>query len=268
MPLRCSLRTRPITEAHAVALLELAAVIDIDLTAEAIDGLLAHCSSLPVFTDNFQVIRIASEDESYGLEMVRQQSDDEPTQVLAVEGSIIRIRFHDYRGWKVSRDLALGWLRPLQGELARLNRRFISVGICFTDQFERDGISDYSVEEVFNAESRYFPRMVVGGAPAWRSHTKWLCETEERDVKLLADLYIKTEFESSAASADDGTPDPRHVSQIEHKQQVFCVPESDGDPAEIEFSRIEGFLNYLHVENKSMMRSLLTDDMSNRIGLR
>lgn len=260
---RMEMKTRPFTEAHAIAefqmILSLSSMLDDEmmdalasdlLSADRGDNLVEYLHDPEEADDGFppllfqghRLIRLSR----------RDPQDGTPILALEIQGHIARFSMFDYRGWELSRDLGLRMLASVKEGISALGVMANSCGLRFVDQFVLDDPDAYEFTDVFKPAPAYFSPYLASVGGLWHSHTGWFEELPS-GTRLLTNLNI------TAQQVED-----IHLTSIEHRIQTVPIGKDSLEVADTELAdRFEDMHNF----NKKILRNSLSSAMSRRIGL-
>lgn len=197
-----------------------------------------------------------------GFEFSRVGHDGTPEQTIRYARGDLTARFTKYSGWENVLSASLRYLRGvvLEKKTDLDQKPVTSISLSFVDTYTYTGNRDESCAQLlFKSNAPHIAPHCFEAKGRWYSNTGWL-ETEMESGQTKNQLYIENRIAGESA-----------VISIQHNG-VFTllsprtsIPEIDSveDPE----AGLEEILNRLHAGNKSVLRSILLDDMLQRIGV-
>ncbi len=182
---------------------------------------------------------------------------------VAIEGSLLKVNCGSYSRWANVWPTARGYLNRLCKQFVSSSTPVTSVALQYVDEFVWTSSEDtYDATTLFKRESEYFlPRMCSAGH-LWHLHLGW--------------------FEKHNLPAEGRRLERVHIDAIEEAPIKRLATRIDitlrhdfskrlNDQVQLFGTRSEGVLDKMfetmHVRNKEMMKSLMTSQMADRIGL-
>lgn len=214
-------------------------------------------SSFPIFIQGHQI-----GDQNAGIAFDRYNSAGGLEQRLRIEGNAIHVNSLTYSRWdEVSRD-ALALISECMSIAIQSKNHVKGVLLQYVDLFQWNGdIEEYSLSELFNKKSSFYPGSIFGKGPFWHLHQGWFRTkslptkgkmlerlttdgvlNEQGQPLVKIDCYLGLDIDTGAASNDLSLKRGDEISVID-------------------------LFDYLHEQNKIIVKSCLTDEMNNRIGL-
>jgi len=264
--------TRPYTEAHAIASLDIAVVLSDKLTTEQQEELHAELAKL-LAEDQFA----SKEATRPGLvAFERKSSDGDIIEELHIHPTFVHVFWNEYRGWTFARELALRRLGPVIDRVRAGLLKADGVGMAFEDIFVNDDPAEFELIDVLQPNSRFVPAIAYEDrASFWKTSFSYVVGgDEEGDHATYSSLAIEASQASSreedGSDTDADENEVSHSTRILHRQSLYLNPGNRDAGTEVQWSEksVRGFLNRLHDQNKSLMLELLSEDMINRIGLK
>lgn len=257
--------TSPYTAAHAVVFVDFGLLFRKGIEAEEHDGLIAamaaHLDAMGFVQD--QENACDSDDTLAAFQ--RFGADEKPLEELHVHGGQIHLLVHEYRGWEVSRDMAMERLFPAFEFLRKSEHDHTRLALGFRDAFINEDVDSYSPFDVFQ-HSDLLPNATLSGSPYWEYN---YTSADDVDGELCSAVYSRLRVEArvmQVEESDDGSEEHVHWTEIVHRQQAAGNCQV---PLDVEWSdeSIRHRLDLMHTRNKSVMQSLLSVEMASRIGL-
>ena len=241
---------RPYTEAHAIACFELVLFHEKNISKPSLELLRAALADSVLVSDFPDVSDVRPDDDGdpeFVMALIREST---PIQKLVVSPGITQLLVYDYRGWRVSRDLAFGWFEVVTEALASIGVGTVSSGLRFLDVFIADTYEDCVNCDLWRLPSHYLPPAFVNFAsPIWSSEASWFLQDQPMHNKLRV----------HGALVGEGTPrSPQFF--IDHRQQSVS---GNARPLNELFEE----LSVMHDANKALVRSLISDRYCEAIGL-
>jgi hypothetical protein len=253
------MRTRPFTEAHAIALVEAAFLLDKQLSNEHVDMIARNLAKISDLSTLFEFIGVAERDaaplsERHGVEL---RTDKDEAELVRIAGDTLRIRFKDYRGWRVTREEIISRFISVREAMSEFEYYFSSSGLMFIDIFHRNGIENYSCDEVFNVSSPYFPGHLKSVGPEWSVESSWhTSNSSSNTIAQILDL-------NSSINEDE---DPNHTTGVRHRQLMDFL-EDHHAVHRADQHQLREWLDQFHQSNCNLIKSLLNIEMLSAIGL-
>lgn len=264
--------TRPFTEAHAVAGVDVAVVFEDKLSDIDQEELRSALASV-VEAEDFVA---ATSDDGGELAFKRRGIDGETIEELHIRGAFVHTMWHEYRGWTRTREAALRRLAPVFDRIRSGRLKALGLGMAYKDVFVNEELAKYSVFEVFRANSRFIPPMTFeSDEPLWKSSINWVAAAPDNGVHTTySSLSMEAKIESFDDSEDEDEDaeedDSVHATEILHRQSIYRRDRNKKVDLAVEWSEdaIRGRLGLLHSQNKAVMLELLSDEMVSAIGLK
>lgn len=262
--------TRPFTEAHAIACVDVAVM---------------YRSEVPDFLNSDFSREIGAHLQTLGFKRGKARKSALTWRLRAQDGArlqeahlhagFMHVSAYDYRGWSNSRDEIFRALSPLLDMCATGRVHGVASGLAFVDVFINDSGSEYRAEDVFSTNSEVISKTLFAGGPSWRQDIAWYPDQgDDLYAKLTAqNRRVEPEDEDDAKGEPqqgaDGRPlsVPKFVTEISLR---LSLGRNSDRPDHVEWSEAEFKvrLNRLHAINKSIMSDLLNEEMSRTIGLK
>jgi hypothetical protein len=256
--------TRPYTEAHAVAWVDIALFFEDKLSTEQRDDLRAAFET----TLRHESFAIDEVPDKGIVAFKRNGIAGEVVDELHIHETMIHISSNEYRGWTFTRDTAIKRLAPLLVRLADGRVKISGLGMAYQDIFLCDTPSDYDATDVFRAENRYLPTVVFEAGASWRQFLSWPTQESDDDPYTThTSLTVKAKISSADSGNDEGSNEELHFTEITHRQSTPWNESVDSVVSWSE-SRFREILNNLHQRNKSLLLELLNEEMVDKIGLK
>ena len=246
--------TRPYTDAHAIAMIEVAVFFRPALSDKDL-GELKRKMEIALKPKGFK--RLTGKGVA---RFALRGPDKELIDEVHIHDTMMHAMTYEYRGWAVFRSLAAERLAAIAS--LPISRRS-GVGLAVRDVFVNDSPMDYENLDVFSPRSRFLPAYVWEKGSQWRlSFTSH--EQMAEMIRLSSTLFV----DSRAASAKLGEDvRPVHTAEITHRQWYSLSKNAvSGDTFSDENALRR--LDALYDRNKSLVRELLSERMLDQIGLK
>jgi hypothetical protein len=202
-----------------------------------------------------------------GFEFSYKRPDGQPSWVLRFMGNQIAVETTLYTRWNPTWGAARGYLfAALQSVVASdvgRENAIISLALVMVDLFRSEEPNSPSSEVLLN--SAELPAAVFTKEPLWHSHNGWFAYTE--NGRTLHHLNIDSRHETGANVSDQ--PVKNKAIQISHTQTLtFSSPNAltEGKLSTLH-ALIEAEMTSMHLANKTIVSSILTEKMRSRIGI-
>lgn len=250
-------KTRPFTEAHAIATVDVGLLFSKKLSTKAREDI---TSALKSHLKSKKLRFVPSRSAEKTIVFRRKEAGDTAEDVH-VHSGFAHVIFFEYLGWALTRDAMVDRLFPIL-KLARDGELVLkSAGLVFRDIFFTDNADEFSASDVFAPSGRWLPSFAISGRSQWRNTAAWT-DRMESGLELKSTLTVKTSVES-----EDEPQRRLHVTEVTHQQEI--VGNESAEPA-VEWSdaRFRQRLDVAHNLNKSVLLDLLSVEMAQRIGLK
>lgn len=227
---------------------------------EAFNARLPGVNKMPSFPIFIQGQQIGN--PNGGVAFDRYNSAGELEQRLRIEGNSIHVNSLIYSRWEAVAPEALSLISECMSIAIQTKNEVKGVLLQYVDLFQWQGdIAQYKLSELFDAKGNYYPPSIFGRGPFWHLHQGWF-RTEDLPAKgkmlerlttdgvlnengqpvVKIDCYLGLDIDVGASSSD-----------LHQKRGT--------EPS------IHDLFNYLHQQNKLIIKNCLTTDMNQRIGL-
>lgn len=254
--------TRPYTEAHAVAWVDIALFLDGKLSADQRDDLRAAFKTA-LEAEGF--VAGKSRDKS-AVTFKRNGIAGEVVDELHIHETFVHIKSNEYRGWTFTRDMAIKRFGPLFARLKNGRIKVSGIGLAYRDAFLCDTPKNYDVSDVFRLENRFLPAAVLTSGNRWKQEVSLPGGAfADNPLKISTTLTI----EAKVTSSDDEEAVSRelHATEITHS---LTIRWNKSAASVVKWSeiRFRNLLDSLHQQNKSVLLELLSEEMIDKIGLK
>lgn len=259
--------TQPFTDAHAIVWMDVGISFSEQLGQPDLEALCGRVRSSMLDEDFVESSDGCDGDDGLVLNFERLDDDGEAVEVVHVHNTHVHYVTHEYRGWSVSRDVAISRLAncfDFMVERGDLNARLT---LAFEDAFIAQDPKKYRASDVFSPNS-YLPKTVLDGRTQWRMQLtldEKNSQPKSRDwSKVFSRLTVNARVVDMASESVD--EELRHLTTVLHRQQIV-VHASVGARVAWSAESVRRRLDVMHSQNKSLMKELLSEDMKSLIGL-
>jgi hypothetical protein len=203
------------------------------------------------------------EDDELPVAFKRTNADGDVLETVHVHDDHIHVLAHEYRGWEFTRDQVVKRLAPALS-LARSELcEPAGLMLVFRDRFITDKPEEYDPYEVFKPND-FLPAAVFNHGALWTHQLALNFPVGQEDRPRL---YSRLSVNAGVESVDENDEKFEHSTDITHRQLMFRNREAD---VNVEWSeeQVKFRLDAMHLRNKELMLELLSEEMSDRIGLR
>lgn len=186
----------------------------------------------------------------------RAKPDGTDAWTLQINGPTVSIACREYGSystvWKATQTFLSSVL-----QIAQTSRVVTEVTLQVVDRFQNipdagENLRDaYTPDAVFATNNPYLTPHVKDGGPLWHVHQGWF---DQRDPQRMHQLNL--------GNMQVGTP-PHYDTVIDYRGVVRGI----NTPAPVALDRIAGTFKALHDDNKAILKTLLTAQMQQKIGL-
>lgn len=249
--------TRPFTEAHAIASVDLGILFPAELPTKSRESL-AQAFSTQLLKEGF-VPEEADDDDLIGFQRKSSAEDSDVAEQVHVHDDFIHVVTYDYRGWSLTRDQLLARLEPAlrlvrQGEISPQY-----VGLTFRDVFVNSEPATYAAADVFARVNHFLPAFTFEVGDTWR-HSSWW---DEAPKTAPTRNFLTIDARQRRSKRGKG----RHFTEITHGQRLSG--NKSKDPAVTwETDRLRTRLDQAHQRNKAILMELLSGEMVEKVGLK
>ena len=195
-----------------------------------------------------------------GFEFFLLGHDKKPEQIVRYTRGLFTAHFAKYSGWNNVLPASLRYVRKLVlGRLDLAANPIVAVSLRFIDTYTYTGDRNEACAQfLFKRNTPYIVAHCFETKGAWHSNIGWF-EVGLEDDKILNQLNIENRITDGNVVV---TADHNGVCQFRSPRK--SIPEIDDSASG---TGLEGILNKLHAGNKSVLQSILLDDMLQRIGV-
>lgn len=260
-------KTHPYTDAHAIVWMEVGIALRDAINEEELE-ILVNSASVFLRDNNFIDSKDdddEDQDEDLVLAFKQLNEDEEVTQLFHIHRTHIHYMAYEYRGWEVTRDIALNRLEPALDFIRNSPKRAKTARLILAikDAFRTDEPESYSAVDVFQ-ENQFFPPIVFECGQFWHHQITLMHNASISPSRAERKIFSRLEVE--ARLFDLGDDDIIHSSEITHRQQMQGPSEEEIDMDWTKES-VQAKLDFMHSANKNLMLNILNQEMSDRIGL-
>lgn len=198
-----------------------------------------------------------------GLQLSRFRTDGSPGWVININEPAISFHCMDYTRWQSIWDELRLYVTHVFQVLGAAPITISSVGLKYVDRFVWGGLEEnYDAKLLFKRDAPLLHPRAFISASRWHCHTGWY-QQELKKEEILHQLNI-----DSGRHLLSGAP--AVIVNIDHTQIIRSVLPDQlakyGDLSETT-APLDELLNQLHISNKSVLSSLLSNEMGKRINL-
>ena len=193
---------KPISEKHAIEVASFIVVFERPFEANIIGSLSGLHERLKADYPNFNLtntveVRVDGDNVSQqitanGCLLQSLLPDGRPSWTLRVEGSAIVVSCTDYKRWGDISTKALGHIKAAMAFVNNDTNAVSNLIHQIVDRFVTDGKDEYSIDQVFSAQSPYLTEQALKAGKLWHVYQGWFEEKKEFDGKLLNVLNLST----------------------------------------------------------------------------
>jgi hypothetical protein len=255
--------TRPYTEAHAVAWVDVALFLGGKLPSKERDFLRIDFEKA-LAEEGFVAEKPRAKSSAFVFK--RSGVAGEVVDELHIHEAFVHLLSNEYRSWTFARDTAFRRLAPLFRWLDHGRVEVSGVGMAYRDIFICDTPDDYDVADVFRLQNRYLPAVLLQAGERWKQHISMPGRATHAEPLAIRDS-IDIEAKISNAEGDATNESDLHVTEITHR---LTTRWDQGADVAVKWSesRFYELLNCLHARNKAVLLELLCDEMIDKIGLK
>lgn len=250
--------TRPFTEAHAIAWVDVAVIFEDKLSTDQQEDL--RVAFAAILTD--EGFSAAEPGDGGEVAFERKGLGGEITEEVHIHRGYVHAMWNEYRGWTHTRDATIRRMGPVIERVRDGRLEAMGIGMAFRDVFLNETPDEYDMLDVFRPGSRFLPAIAFESGEVWKQSSNWVADTTYSSLAIQAKIAFSEESDDS-----DDDDDGMHVTEILHRQSTYG--NEDADPS-VEWSEdvVRERLNKLHQQNKDVMLELLSDEMISKIGLK
>lgn len=264
--------SRPFTDAHAIACVDVAIFLESALTDEQRASVRDAMQEVLVAA-GFEA-RKSSSTTTVAWRKINDEA--EPLEEFHIHPGFFHFSAFEYRGWTYTREAILSRLAPVIQLLADRRLTPIGIGLAFIDVFFNDEPDNYQVTDVFAPHSPYLAQVIYESGHEWKNQVSWSEEVDhaqiESSLSISARLLTEEDDDDRDGDGDatgegsDAMDSDQHITEIQNKLSVM----EDPSQAAVSWSKEEvaSRLDLLHSKNKQLLLDLLSEDMIRRIGLK
>ncbi len=258
--------TRPFTEAHAIAWVDFGFGFGRNLDRAGIGAVRRSLHSLLAHRGYGQSRRGRRGDVAAMYE--RRNHAGELVEAFHVHEEHLHIVLHEYRGWEQTKRRALDVLVPAIEIIQGLKIDVTKAGLVFRDIFINDDPTSYAASDVFK-DSDYLPRRSMGSNPFWSAtFIEDIENDDQRDEQSGSWTQIFSKIVADARIRGNESDGLRHVTTLTHSQMLFVDRDEPGKLFAWDFDALSSAFDVMHDMNAMIVLDVLSNEMSERIGLK
>lgn len=257
--------TQPYTDAHAIVWMEVGVVLR-DALLDDERAILVKAVSENLRDKSFvDADGDCEKDESLILALELPDNEGEIVELLHIHDTHIHYMAYEYRGWEVTKEIALNRIEPVLQFMSRRPKEAkpARLILAFKDAFRSDEPENYSAHEVFKP-NEFMPSAIFNCKEFWYHQLTLMREAPSDFSNIWKRIFSRTIIDARVLNVEDSTV---HSTEITHRQQMQGN-QDDGPDVEWGKDAVQSKLDIMHTANKSLMVALLNDEMSVRIGLK
>lgn len=258
--------TRPFTDAHAIAWIDLAILFRAKLSAEQQAYVRANFERILV-PEGFEAAR--ADDGGAGA-FERKGIAGEVTEEVHIHEQFVHLIWNEYRGWTFTLDAALKRVGFLLEDLRDGRIEPAGMGLAVRDVFFNDDPDTYQILDVFGADSRFIPRIAYEcDDESWRQSVSYWDARKDNPIYSSVSIQARVAYPDSDDEDKHSDTDDEgiHVTEIVHRQSIYGNKDAES-AVEWSMNAVRERWSELHQRNKKLMFELLSDEMISTIGLR
>ncbi|GJD90744.1 hypothetical protein BHAOGJBA_4286 [Methylobacterium hispanicum] len=204
--------------------------------------------------------------EAAGINMQRFDADGTLASTISIAQETVTLDEYRYTRWHEVWPRQREHIAKIFARMSGTPSFMTGVGMRWTDQFIYEGEDEaYDAHELLDPTSAYLhPRAFTSGT-RWHCHTGWFDADTTRGYEILNQVNL----DAGAVNVQGAM---RTAVTIGHAQILRAnqaidelAPFVPGNPSGLE--ALSALMEALHDGNKRLLRNLLTESMSTRIGL-
>lgn len=195
------------------------------------------------------------------VERVRFSTSGDPSWALIVEEDRFAVTTFTYSSWEKDRPFAVKTLDNIRKTLSPTKCKLGSIVCNITDEFWWTGDSQMDGRLLINEESDFVAKQsLISGSPLFHSYSGWFEEVPGSGQARLSRLHI----DAVPASMMQSQPQGAFGIKIDHFVQTFF---NESQPMSSPRGFYDVLLESAHARNLDVMRSILTKEALNSIGM-
>jgi uncharacterized protein (TIGR04255 family) len=210
-----------------------------------------------VQTPEFEIGAASSVRRIHGIQFAHLRPDGTPAWALRILGNEITVECSRYTRWEKVWGVARQYFEAALAAAAagERQRKVTAIGQNFIDVFvaNRD---KYDLQALLKPGDLLVTKAFTSSSPSWHSHIGWF---EDKGITWLNQLNI------DAVQRPDPSAEQRLHIQITHNQRLGMNP-----PLALSdevMAVLDAAMEKLHIQNKGILRQLLSRPMQKQIGL-
>jgi uncharacterized protein (TIGR04255 family) len=160
-----------------------------------------------------------------------------------------------YARWRNVNPKALMALQPFVDKVLGIGAQINAIGLQYQDAFRLlDGASPETTKQLFRSDSRWLPSHLFDEPSFWHCNQGWFSKGPDSRRVL------------NNVATDVADINGVHFARIGGQHRIFAISVDGKTPNRIDTGDIEAILDSLHVENKNLIRGMLSDGALAAIG--
>ena len=193
-----------------------------------------------------------------GLRFLKKNEAGKSLWAADVRQNIVSISCHDYERWASALEFAMQVMNPIANLLIENGYTFSAIGLQYQDIFHVDTLDIHeATPKVFSAEQNWIPKNALKQFRPWHVHQGWF-SVDAYNRRILNLLNIDVLLDSALKA----------VYRIVGQHRLLGFADDGITPVSLAISDLEPGWAALHQANKGVLLDLLTEEVSERIGLR
>jgi hypothetical protein len=209
-----------------------------------------------------------------GYQFQRPKADGTPAWMIRAFNNTIVVNCFDYSRWTDVWAQASRYLSTVAAAIASESLRINIAALQITDKFISDPVPDsYSLGDVFRAESPYLPANVASYGPIWYVNSGWAVNLTGSGSNGSSEPSMDGAVLGNAITLSSSALNKTLVATIDHIAQITFhknkLPANlfSGNAERDDIFLTSSFCDVLKPNNKTIVRSLLSDAQLTAIGL-
>lgn len=175
---------------------------------------------------------------------------------MSIRPELVACNCIAYDRWANVKPQAMDLLAPFLLEAFANGNEIKALGLQYQDAFRIDAQTDNvgALRPLFRADSVWIPAHLLEKSSLWHSHQGWFSNTSDNHRTL------------NNVNLDVLEQDDKLLVRIHGQHRVFSTTQDGKTPYVIAQEDIGETLNFLHEQNKAVLRGILSDGILERIG--
>lgn len=196
------------------------------------------------------------EDRAGGFDLKRFDTNGSVLWALSVRPDFISCNCMAYDRWATVKPQSVELLHPFLTAAMNCGHEIKAVGLQYQDAFTIEGgLDNAALQSLFRQDSPLLPTHLLAMPSLWHSHQGWF-SVSPKNRRVLNNVNLDLLEQT-----------PNHLARINGQHRVFSVTHDGKETCLIEQEDLEQVLDFLHEENKKVLRGILSDKMLDQISL-